>query len=76
MGTQSIEKQKKHGKPRVLFIKDDIPQDKESMKYKFMIDFLNGFKITPEEYAKHLENTSESSIVSINTSSSICDDDP
>jgi hypothetical protein len=50
MGTNSIQKQKKHGKPRVVFIKDSIPEDKESDKYLLMIDFLKQFDIS------HLEN--------------------
>jgi hypothetical protein len=70
MGTLSIEKRKAHGRPRVSFIKDDIPEDKESTKYQFMIDFINGFKVTAEEYQNHLETDSEPSIVSTNDSTS------
>ncbi|CAF1413702.1 unnamed protein product [Adineta steineri] len=66
MGTFSIKKQKKRGKPRVLFTKDDIPEDKESEKHKMMIDFINGFNITSEEYGKYMKSTSETSIVSTN----------
>ncbi|CAF2594636.1 unnamed protein product [Rotaria sp. Silwood2] len=54
MGTNLIEKQKKYGKPRISFVKDNIPEDKDSDKYKFMIDFLNQFNITPEEYEENL----------------------
>ncbi|CAF3170101.1 unnamed protein product [Rotaria sp. Silwood2] len=54
MGTNLIEKQKKYGKPRISFVKDNIPEDKDSDKYKFMVDFLNQFNITPEEYEENL----------------------
>ena len=75
MGSQLIEKQQKHGKPRLSFIKDDIPDDKESDKYHSMTDFLNRFDMTPEEYGRHLENTSESSIVlNTNTNSEIIEE--
>ena len=70
MGTQLIEKQRRSGRPRLSFIKDDVPNDKELEKYHSMIDFLNRFDMTSEQYGRYLETTSESSIVlSTNTNS-------
>jgi len=67
MGRHIIEKQKKNGKPRVLFVKDHIPEDKQSSKYKLMIDFLNEFNISLENYENNLRSPS---ITSINSSNS------
>jgi len=64
MGTHTTEKQKKGGRPRTIFIKDAIPTDKDSDKYKYMVDFLNEFNITPEEYGNYLETSSDISITS------------
>ena len=70
IGTHLLQKQK-HGKPRVLFTKDHIPADKESEKYKMMIDFLKDINITPEEYENCLlESPSETSIVTTSNISS------
>jgi predicted transglutaminase-like protease len=66
IGNHLIEKQKKSGKPRISFIKDNLPEDKESEKYKFMIDFLNEFNITPDVYENNLKSISLTSIVSTN----------
>ena len=55
-------KTKKNGKPRTSFVKDDFPEDKDSDKYNFMIDFLDQFNITREEYEKNLRSKSETSI--------------
>ncbi|CAF1432682.1 unnamed protein product [Rotaria sordida] len=65
MGTYTIEKQKK-GKPRSLFTKDDLPEDKESFKCKSMVEFLSDFHLTSDEYMKRLQNISQTSIVSTN----------
>ncbi|CAF2073335.1 unnamed protein product [Rotaria magnacalcarata] len=55
MGTYKIEKQKK-GKPRSLFIKADLPEDKESFNYKAMAEFLNEFHLTPDQYMNTLQS--------------------
>ncbi|CAF2950321.1 unnamed protein product [Rotaria sp. Silwood2] len=67
IGSHLLEKQKKHGKPRILFTKDQIPDDKESEKYQMMIDFLKEFNITPEEYNNCLEIESETSSITTDT---------
>jgi len=54
------------GKPRVLFTKDRLPEDKECEKYKAMVDFLKDMDITVEEYSKCLQSTSETSIATVN----------
>ena len=66
MGTYKIEKQKKQGKSRTMFIKSDLPENKESFEYKAMVEFLNEFHLTTEEYLKHLQDCSETSTVTTN----------
>lgn len=70
MGKQIIQKQKKQGKPRILFTKHDIPEEKNSDKYQSMITFLNEFEISIDEYANYLESQSETSILSTTNTSS------
>ena len=70
MGTYVIGRKTRNGLSKALFTKDSIPQDKGSKKYKLMIDFLNEFNITSEEYQKYLENSSETSNISTNTTTS------
>lgn len=70
MGKQIIRKQKKQGKPQILFTKDDIPEEKNSDKYQSMITFLNEFEISIDEYANYLESQSETSILSTTNTSS------
>jgi len=70
MGKQIIQKQKKQGKPRILFTKHDIPEEKNSDKYQSMIKFLNEFEISIDEYANYLESQSETSILSTTNTSS------
>lgn len=72
MGIVSVEKQKKQGKPNVFFNKHHIPDDIESPKYKIMIDFLNNYNITIEQYIKQYENMSEISMNGSNVSDVIC----
>ncbi|CAF2047857.1 unnamed protein product [Rotaria magnacalcarata] len=69
MGTYTVEKQQKQGKPRILFTKDLIPLDRETEKYKFMLDFLNQFNLSSEEYSKNLTSNPNTSNESTNNSS-------
>ncbi|CAF1001672.1 unnamed protein product [Adineta ricciae] len=68
IGTHLLQKQKKHGKPRLSFTKDPIPKDKESEKYKMMANFLKEFNIALEDYHNCLESESETSITTTNDS--------
>ncbi|CAF1691094.1 unnamed protein product, partial [Adineta ricciae] len=68
IGTHLLQKQKKHGKPRLSFTKDPIPNDKESEKYKMMANFLKEFNIALEDYHNCLESESETSITTTNDS--------
>lgn len=71
IGTHLLQKQKGQGKPRILFIKDHIPDDKEGEKYKMIIDFIKEFNIIPEEYGNCLESSSETSITTTSNNNSI-----
>ena len=73
MGIVSVEKQKKQGKPNVFFNKHDIPEDKETTKYKMMTDFLSNHGITTEQYIKQYENISETSMNGSNVSDVMSD---
>ncbi|CAF2877785.1 unnamed protein product [Rotaria sp. Silwood2] len=67
LGKYIIEKQRKHGKPRAVFVKDDLPPDRESDKYRNMMVVLDALNVTAEEYTQHLENLSENSAIITNT---------
>ena len=67
IGSHLLQKQKKHGKPRLSFTKDPIPDDKGSEKYKMMVNFLKEFSISVEYYHNCLESESQTSIVTTNS---------
>lgn len=77
MGVQTIQKQKKSGKPQILFVKDSIPDDIATPKYQLMVDFLKNFNITQEEYEMNLIDQIDSSTDSIDiaTSSVVTDNE-
>lgn len=68
MGVVQVMKQKKQGKPGVLFNRHELPEDKESSKYKMMVDFLNQFNVTTEQYDKQYQSMSETSMHGTNAS--------
>lgn len=74
MGAVSVMKQKKQGKPSVLFNKHEMPDDKESTQYKMMVDFLNKFNVTPEQYVNLYQSMSETSMHGTNASDLMSDD--